>query len=292
MTVTATIFAAVGAIAAVVTAVAAIQINKSTAGRATVLLKLAGYEPLAGTLSTVTEGKFSRRGNESPFMELAQVVVENPGRFPVTIREVTLRLYGTKAKRRTVTPRVFELANMRASSASTDTYKRLGAYDHVTYLMDFWSVVDGEFEKDPTLHKVTMKAEVAIAGHRRVFQSGAKWVFYSNTLSALKDRRQRRIQDIVLTELVRGCSWDNERSENVLSMSSDLGMMARAVSSKISLDSSDEDIDAAIREAREHRVVEIQDKLRTNSFLISFGINQQFERIRRQPRRAHFFEPG
>ena len=163
MTDASTIFAALGALATFVTAWAALRINKSTAGRAMVLLKLAGFEPMRGALNTTEEGKFKRQGNESPFMELAQIVVENPGRFPVTLRKVTLRVYGTSVKKRTVTPRVFKLTNMWSDSAATDTYKRLGSYDNVTYLMDFWSIVDSEFKKDDTLHKLTIRAEVEMS---------------------------------------------------------------------------------------------------------------------------------
>lgn len=281
MTDASTIFAALGALATFVTAWAALRINKSTAGRAMVLLKLAGFEPMRGALNTTEEGKFKRQGNESPFMELAQIVVENPGRFPVTLRKVTLRVYGTSVKKRTVTPRVFKLTNMWSDSAATDTYKRLGSYDHVTYLMDFWSIVDSEFKKDDTLHKLTIRAEVEIAGHRRVFRSKAKWVFYSDTLSALEDQTQRRTEDIALSELVRAYSWDQNQQVNDLSGAYDLGYVANTLASKLSLSSSHQEIKTAVRTALDSSADAYKERSPHHSGLVSLGIMKQLERIRR-----------
>lgn len=281
MTEASTIFAALGALATFVTAWAALRINKSTAGRAMVLLKLAGFEPMRGALNTTEEGKFKRLGNESPFMELAQIVIENPGRFPVTIRKVTLRIYGTRVKRRTITPRVFKLTNMWSDSADTDTYKRLGPYDHATYLMDFWSIVDSEFKKDTTLHKMTIRAEVEIAGHRRVFHSKAKWVFYSGTHSALKDQTQRRIEDIALSELVRAYSWDEDQQVHDLSETYDLGFVAKTLASKISLNSSRQEIDVALHEALDSSADASKERPPYRTPMVSRGILEQFERIRR-----------
>ena len=81
MTDASTIFAALGALATFVTAWAALRINKSTAGRAMVLLKLAGFEPMRGALNTTEEGKFKRQGNESPFMELLKLLLKTLAAF-------------------------------------------------------------------------------------------------------------------------------------------------------------------------------------------------------------------
>lgn len=281
MTVAATIFAGLGAAATLVTALVALSINKSTAGRAMVLLKLAGFDPMRGALATTEEGKFRRTRNGAPVMELAQVVVENPGRSPVTIRKVSLRLKGTSSRRRTVTPRVFELENMWSGSAVTETYKRLGAYDHTTYLMDFWSVVDNEFSKDPTLHKMTMLAEVEIAGYRKVFRSKAKWVFYAGTLSALRDQRQRHTEDIALTELVRAYAWDHDRGVHSLNELFDLGYVAKNLASTISSSCSQLEIENAVVEALESSSDASKERPQYRSSRVSFGITKQLERVQK-----------
>ncbi|VXC18330.1 conserved hypothetical protein [Microbacterium sp. 8M] len=103
----------------------------------------------------------TRRGKA---LELAQLVVENPGRTAVTIYSPGLQFSGHGKKNHTVVPRMFETdGTFGPDEAITDTVVRLEPYARVTFLLDYWSSVPGLMKKAPKGY-VDIRGRVSVAG--------------------------------------------------------------------------------------------------------------------------------
>lgn len=134
-------------------------------GRVKVYLNTAIWEP-GFRLTTNRSGKFKLQDDSSArsvmvgrALELAQLVVENPGRVPVTIYGPGLSISGHGKKDHSLVPQMFSTGEMFGSeSGVTDTVVRLDPYARVTFLLDYWSVV-------PSLLKGTQHDRVFLRGH-------------------------------------------------------------------------------------------------------------------------------
>lgn len=103
----------------------------------------------------------TRRGKA---LDLAQLVVENPGRTSVTIYSPGLQFSGHGKKNHTVVPRMFETeGTFGPDGAVTDTVVRLEPYARVTFLLDYWSSVPGLLMKAPRGY-VDIRGHVSVAG--------------------------------------------------------------------------------------------------------------------------------
>jgi hypothetical protein len=74
-------------------------------------------------------------------IELAQLVVENPGRIAITVYNPSLAITGTKHKDYTVAPRALRLKHFDADSTAPASPIRIDPYDRVTFILDYWSVI-------------------------------------------------------------------------------------------------------------------------------------------------------
>jgi hypothetical protein len=176
-------------------------------------MNTAAYFPFAGTgwLGRNENGTFFLEESPEPSVELAQVIIENPGRTGVTVTGVGLRVEGlSRAKHVLVTPRAFLLEGYGGAEARPEDYFRLEPYDRRTLLFDYWSVVDAEFDKDPSLREMAIHAEVTVAGHDHAFASKGHgyWRIQRGFVSAIKGHTIRRPRNIVLTEFLKSNSTD------------------------------------------------------------------------------------
>ncbi len=137
-------------------------------GRVRVYLNVATWEP-NHSLGVHRSGRWginrtakARAHTVPESMEVAQLVVENPGRTAVTVYSPALA--SSRLRRRfSYVPRMFKLDGYGSDNATTETSVRIEPYDRVTFLLDFWSVV-------PTLRKslggraITLRGQVNVAG--------------------------------------------------------------------------------------------------------------------------------
>lgn len=203
-----TALAAAGAVAAT------FRLHKLSAGQVHVGLNASAFVPFSGTsmIQTNRKGGMTLSHNELPRIELAQVVVENPGRHGITITEVALRVKGmSKHRYRTYTPRLFSLTDHGGNDATNRIFFRLDPFDRSTVLLDIWSVIDTAFWRDDKPRKIKVRAEVKAAGHRRPFHSKGWWVFTESVRSMAEKPDTRWIGDVVLTELIRQGTTDLNR---------------------------------------------------------------------------------
>jgi hypothetical protein len=97
-------------------------------------------------------------------LELAQLVVENPGRTAVTIYSPGLQFSGHGKKNHTVVPRMFDTEEaFGPDRAVTDTVVRLEPYARVTFLLDYWSSVPRLLTNAPKGY-VDIRGHVSVAG--------------------------------------------------------------------------------------------------------------------------------
>lgn len=148
-------------------------------GRVKVYLNVAIWEPgfsivvkSSGRLSFKNEDAAREviRGNA---FELGQLVVENPGRVPVTIYGPSLSFSGHGKKGHTVGPRLITAGDgFGANAATKDSVVRLEPYGRVTFLFDFWALMPGIFENASSDH-VFVRGHIGVAGRtKRPQQSG------------------------------------------------------------------------------------------------------------------------
>jgi hypothetical protein len=100
-------------------------------------------------------------------LELAQLVVENPGRTAVTIYSPGLAISGHGRKQHSLTPRMFATENgFGPDTAVTDTIVRLDPYARVTFLLDYWSVMPSVL-KETAKDRVVVRGFVGVAGRTK-----------------------------------------------------------------------------------------------------------------------------
>lgn len=122
------------------------------------------------------------------YFEVAQVVVENPSRIPVTIHTPSLDVRGIERSKRSLTPRMFALEDFGAESATTAPVVRVEPYDRVTFVMDYWSVVPGLLKKAGS-GGLELRAMVSVAGRARPQRSKRKlrWRIPQGAWTAQRD---------------------------------------------------------------------------------------------------------
>lgn len=133
-------------------------------GRVKVYLNAAIWEPEV-SLTTNRSGKLKLQADDSArsvthgkALELAQLVVENPGRAAVTIYSPGLSISGHGKRHHSLVPCMFSTdGSFGPDNAVTDTVVRLDPYARVTFLLDYWSVM-------PSIMKETQKDRVFLRG--------------------------------------------------------------------------------------------------------------------------------
>lgn len=164
-------------------------------GRVKVYLNTAIWEP-EFKLASNRSGKFqlqdddsARRVTHGRALELAQLVVENPGRIPVTIYSPGLSISGHGKRNHSLVPRMFSTGEaFGPDSAVTDTVVRLDPYARVTFLLDYWSVVPSLL-KDAPKDRVFLRGYVGVAGRTKRPQKSTRrlrWQIERGTYTAIQ----------------------------------------------------------------------------------------------------------
>lgn len=120
-------------------------------------------------------------------LELAQLVVENPGRVPLTVYSPGLSISGHGKKNHSLVPRMFATEAFGPDKAVTDTVVRLEPYGRVTFLLDYWSVMPNLLKEAPR-GKVTVRGFVGVAGRTKRPQKSSwrrRWQIGKGTYTAI-----------------------------------------------------------------------------------------------------------
>lgn len=100
-------------------------------------------------------------------LEMAQLVVENPGKVPITIHSPGIFIKGTGKKRHSIGPRMFATEDsFGPDQAVQETVVRLEPYGRVTFLLDYWSAIPALL-KDTPKGAVTLRGYVEVAGRTK-----------------------------------------------------------------------------------------------------------------------------
>lgn len=161
-------------------------------GRVRVYLNAATWEP-GIKLTTNNTGKwemsvgaFGKIAREN--IELAQLVVENPGRAATTIHSPGLSIVVKGEPERHIVPRMFKLDDYGSNTAMAETVVRIDPYDRVTFLLDYWSVITDHLTI-PQAAEVKVRGSVLVAGHKRPRRSSRRraWKIPSDAWTAYRD---------------------------------------------------------------------------------------------------------
>ncbi|MCT1776224.1 hypothetical protein [Brachybacterium sp. p3-SID957] len=163
-------------------------------GRVRVSLNAAIWEP-DFMLATNRSGRLlMKNGNAAKAvvrgraLEVAQLVVENPGRIPVTVYSPGLSFSGHGKKKHSVAPRMFATDGAYGpDDALTDNIVRIEPYGRATFLLDLWSVMPGIL-KDTPKDEVVVRGQVDVAGKRRPRRSAwrRRWKIRSGMYTAIE----------------------------------------------------------------------------------------------------------
>ena len=163
-------------------------------GRVRVSLNAAIWEP-DFMLATNHSGRLLMKNEDAAkavirgrALEVAQLVVENPGRIPVTVYSPGLSFSGHGKKKHSVVPRMFATDGAYGpDDAVTDNVVRIEPYGRVTFLLDLWSVMPWIL-KDAPKGEVVVRGQVNIAGKRRPRRSTwrKRWKIRSGMYTAIE----------------------------------------------------------------------------------------------------------
>ncbi|WP_329444897.1 hypothetical protein OG906_21150 [Streptomyces sp. NBC_01426] len=188
-------------------------------GRVRVHLNAAILEPKF-QLATNKSGKFEMPAPggigllRPQNIEVAQLVVENPGRTAVTIHGPTLAVSGVGGKSYSISPRKFAWDGDGADDAITTSAVRVDPYSRVTFLLDYWSVV-------PRLHQqasggsVRLRGMVNVGGRRRASRSSRRlaWRIEEGAWTVLADVEEVHPYTVMWRELYRAHGRIDQRDD-------------------------------------------------------------------------------
>ncbi|PPF44142.1 hypothetical protein C5B85_10880 [Pseudoclavibacter sp. AY1F1] len=149
-------------------------------GRVRVYLNTAVWQP-EFMVATNRSGRFEFKNDQAARavthgrgLELAQLVIENPGKVPVTIYSPGFLITGHGKKEHTVSPRSYVTGDGYGPDAAIgDSVVRLEPYGRVTFLLDYLSILPLAFEDDGT-ERVWLRGHVGVAGRTRRPQKSSR----------------------------------------------------------------------------------------------------------------------
>lgn len=156
------------------------------------------------------DGKWGLRlGNyDSTGVELAKVVIENPGRTAATITQLDFRVEGSTNPDFAMGVRSIAVKKLTETLGGTTISDglphRLEPYDQVVYLLDFWSIANHVFEQEPQLRQITLWASVKVAGQPEHYHSRkhGHWIIRREWVSFISPYTKRSAHSIILAELM------------------------------------------------------------------------------------------
>lgn len=204
-----TLAAWVAAIAAILAVGTAIAIHLDSRGRARIDLRLSVWDTVADGLRLMEGNALQRPPSYHPTLELATVVVGNPGREGITLTEVGLEIRSPGIKRKHLRPVNFapnplpqdHTLQERTNGSAGPPLTRIEPNDCHSTAFDFWTAVDETFLGSPGLDSLRVRGYVVVAGRNRRYSRNS-WTIWRNTLSALPDQRVRSLEDAILRALL------------------------------------------------------------------------------------------
>ncbi|MGW4885890.1 hypothetical protein [Streptomyces murinus] len=175
-------------------------------GRPRVYLNAAVWEPnskimvnRSGIWELITSD-LGEPGSEN--MELAQLVVENPGRTAITVYMPGLAIAGTEKPAYSISPRAFEVRGFGADSSTSDTSVRIDPYDRVTFLLDYWSVVP-RLLREANGGAIRVRGCVSVAGRTKPCLSSKRlaWHIPPGSWTARRDIQEISPFTVIWREL-------------------------------------------------------------------------------------------
>lgn len=189
-------------------------------GRVRVYLNPAVLQPTLSTYAVNTGGKLggalsSERGISVENIELAELIVENPGREAVTIHQPVLAIRDHGRHRFAVTPRMIDFPSAGGGSATNRHVVRLEPYDRVTFLLDVWSAVPA-FASRVKGPEMVIRGGVSVAGRKRPSESSKRlsWKISRTSWTFRSDLPEISPHTVMWRELFRAESR-NEDLEDV-----------------------------------------------------------------------------
>ncbi|MGW3337935.1 hypothetical protein ACWDCL_10710 [Streptomyces sp. NPDC001009] len=145
---------------------------------------------------------FGAPGSEN--IELAQLVVENPGRTAITVCMPGLVISGAKNKDYRISPRFFELKDFGVDSSTAATSVRIDPYDRVTFLLDYWAVMP-RLSNEANGHALRMRGCISVAGMAQPCLSSKRlaWSIPFGAWTARDDIRDISPFTVIWRELLR-----------------------------------------------------------------------------------------
>lgn len=141
-------------------------------------------------------------------VELAKVVIENPGRTAATITKLDFRVEGSANPDFAMGVRSIAVKKLSETLGGTTTSDglphRLEPYDQVVYLLDFWAVANHVFAQEPHLRQINIWASVKVAGQPQAYDSKnhGYWAIRREWVSFIAPYTRRSAHSIILAELM------------------------------------------------------------------------------------------
>lgn len=216
---------------------------RKSAGRVVVQMVTALLDP-GHSLLTNDKGTWGldTLAYETSGVELAKVVIENPGRIGATITKVSLRIEGAANPDLEIAVRPLKIQSLAGVSPDAAPPHRLEPFDQVIYLLDFWTVVNHVFSEEPRLRQVNIWASVKVAGQQDTYDSKSHgyWTVRREWASFMAPYTTKSARSIILSELM---NVFDEAGDNPL-----LSDLAAKIEERISKESSGAEITAAFQQ--------------------------------------------
>ncbi|MET9704999.1 hypothetical protein [Streptomyces griseus] len=251
-------------------------------GRPKVYLNAALWEPhskifvnRSGKWELGSKGALDARREN---IELAQLVVENPGRTAITVYSPGLAIEGTEKSDYSISPRRFELRSYGADRSTMETSVRLDPYDRVTFLLDYWSIVP-QLLDEANGESIELRGCISVAGRNKLHKSNKRlaWKIRPDAWTARTDIQEIDPFTVIWRELfkanVRNHSIDKEE-DGFPGFS--LGVAVRTAMGKFSERPSAKDFVEALRQA--HREDEMRENTLTGFAVLSLSMDESLDR--------------
>ncbi|MEU2358021.1 hypothetical protein ABZ599_34445 [Streptomyces misionensis] len=190
-------------------------------GRPKVYLNVAVWEPNSKIMVN-RSGKWELNTTDlgesgSENIELAQLVVENPGRTAITVYTPGLAITGTEKPAYSISPRAFEVRGFGADSSTSDTSVRIDPYDRVTFLLDYWSVVPRLLREAKGGGSIRLRGCISVAGRAKPCLSSKRlaWHIPPGAWTARRDIQEISPFTVIWRELFKANTKKPSSEEEV-----------------------------------------------------------------------------
>jgi hypothetical protein len=170
--------------------------------------------------------------DSSTYVEMAEIVVENKGRHPITVYQIGFRWKGKRPKwyKRRPThhtvPRVFKLDGFGDRVYLDVRELRLEPADRMSMLFDYWSIL--EVDRESPRHRRRIRASAQVAGRARPTLSSRRrqWVIPDSAVSGVAGITRLTVRGLAARAILRAT---NSSDAHVMSP----GYLARLLESHI-----------------------------------------------------------